>query len=262
MTRRQQKDFEHIIVFFFVFLLTNNSKSPFNVHTKWKTNSLMTVLGWVERHVHSLTKNSGGGTVCLDAKDPRRGFKLSRENKSQFSRWWPEHFATASSIVHRLPRLKMMMSKIYFGKETSTNPRWVTGLILLLGLFFFLYKTTPLWDIATRRWDNDMSPMPNEVKCMQGAGRPAGRSGDSVLLCFTAASWHQDTVCPSDTHWDWLSPLEACVCVSVWVGVLFCHRPYTLQWRLRPCPHGKAPPPEHQNAGRKVITGKFFTASI
>lgn len=40
----QQKDWNT-----FFFKLTNISKSPFSVHTKWKTNIFRTVFGWIKR---------------------------------------------------------------------------------------------------------------------------------------------------------------------------------------------------------------------
>lgn len=125
------KGLEHIIVFFlFFFILTNNSKSPFNVHTKWKTNSFMTVFGWVECSGHSLTNNSGM-TVCFDPKDPQSGFKLSmetRENKSQCpycscsanGDWRTLSLRRPSSIVHRFPLLKWW-AKLVLEKKIIEN---------------------------------------------------------------------------------------------------------------------------------------------
>lgn len=118
-------------LFLFFFLLTNNSKSPFNVHTKWKTNSFMTVFGWVECIVHSLTNNSGM-TVCFDPKDPQSGFKLSKEtpgNKSQCpyrscsasGDWRTLSLRRPSSIVHHFPLLKWWAKLVLEKKITETQ---------------------------------------------------------------------------------------------------------------------------------------------
>ncbi len=66
-------------------------------------------------------------------------------------------------------------------------------------------------------WDNDMlSPLPNEVYCMQEPGRLREKGGRGVvLLSLSPASWHQDTLCPFYLHHtlDCFWPLDVCVCL-------------------------------------------------